>query len=149
MRHLILVDDHGATFLMPQPPPVGDLPTRLGIDARLVVWPHPLVVRRDGKQLSPVRQTATGVFNLLREGAVGFGLQLQGCLPSSVLEVWVLALAQDVPAGLLERAVARRAELAMRGVVEFNMQGCKRGPLLRASTFRGHGQGCGRLGCFH
>ena len=44
------------------------------------------------QKFSPVRQTATGVFNLLREGAVGFGLQLQGCLPSGVFEVWVLAL---------------------------------------------------------
>ena len=47
---------------------------------------------------------------------MGFVLQLQGCLPASVLEVWVLALAQDVPPGLLERAMTRRAELAMRGV---------------------------------
>jgi hypothetical protein len=34
---------------------VGNLPTRLGVYARLVVWPNPLVVRRNGKQLSPVR----------------------------------------------------------------------------------------------
>ncbi len=45
------------------------------------------------------------------------------CLSSGVFEVRVMALAQDVPASLLEQAMARREELTVGGIVELDVEG--------------------------